>query len=375
MSFTAASGGDPHILCFDGSRIDLYDPGFYHLFGYMNEITVNAEICRKEENHEDYYNQIWIKCRKNTFLLIFTKDGIRLFDEGKYPIAAKITGSGLNGDELAKKINNLCGSSKKVILKPQIYQDWNYTYVADNGISFNIVCEAKYNTLAITTNAIGIQQSFSGIFVADVVRLDHLRNDGAKRQRGTEIGFYKTNAIIFGSFGPYIITTHRQKLNLNDTMFRLIQLVYEVNSVQKVCIINAKTDKNGNIRQLNFYMIDRINGRDHKTITNVWLWIGNHWELTCINNGKTQDATTPHEQQIVIDDNVLLLRIQPNGSVSCASKDIEKYVPSGAFFGSTKFIKSMDDMTLIEVIGPSTSAKATVNSTSTYEKLLLECTP
>ena len=71
----ACTGGDPHCVCLDGTRIDVYEPGFYRLF-QMEDVVINAEV-KRNSKHVDYYHQAWIKINNEEYHLEFTKEKIK----------------------------------------------------------------------------------------------------------------------------------------------------------------------------------------------------------------------------------------------------------------------------------------------------------
>jgi hypothetical protein len=78
----ACTGGDPHIICLDGSRLDVYDGGYYRLFDNLQEssqspVIINAQIVRDRKTHEDSYSKVWIKLANHEYHLDFLTYGVR----------------------------------------------------------------------------------------------------------------------------------------------------------------------------------------------------------------------------------------------------------------------------------------------------------
>ena len=52
-------GADPHVLCMDGSRLDIYAPGFYRYFDNGHGLIANLEV-RDRGDGRDYAHAMWI---------------------------------------------------------------------------------------------------------------------------------------------------------------------------------------------------------------------------------------------------------------------------------------------------------------------------
>lgn len=80
---STATGGDPHIIALDGSRLDVYEPGFYRMFdsnSYEKRMIVNSEIIRKDGI--DMYDKFLITYPNGKTLLIeFNDDNLQINGE------------------------------------------------------------------------------------------------------------------------------------------------------------------------------------------------------------------------------------------------------------------------------------------------------
>ena len=326
----ACTGGDPHIVCLDGSRLDVYEIGFYRVFDNGNlkdRIIINADVQRNQDNNFDYYSQIWIKItEKCEYLLTFTTDGILV-----------------NEDTVAIPI-------------------WKQHYTSSDQIHYVFTCESKYNTVCLSTSETDYDLLCSGLMAGQILPLKDLTDELTGTYRYIKPNEYRHNALLAGSAGPQIITSQKNSLHVNDNCYRLLQWQNQHSSG----IINAFLDKAGQIREM--IICSEKNG---KSSLQSWQWIGeNHWDLLPLKNGVAVDQQSIHESHFLIDQHSeILLRTQGNGSVSVSFKGKTSNI-RGLFFGDLLTLQSLYDLKIYDILDDVKQDLILSNGLSFYQKLI-----
>lgn len=100
-TYWALVGADPHVLCIDGTRLDVYAPGYYRYWENGSDIPekriiVNLEV-RSDKHGADYAAALWIKAgNDDEQRLLFSDDNVDV--DGKqqqYSIACHASGADL----------------------------------------------------------------------------------------------------------------------------------------------------------------------------------------------------------------------------------------------------------------------------------------
>lgn len=331
----SATGGDPHVICLDGSRIDIYEPGFYRLFDNCpaddERIVVNADVRRNEQTF-DYYNQIWINIKN---------------DKSSYEYLIKFTQEGLY-------IND---SQELVPL-------WEYSYKTHDNIRYIFKCEAKYNTVLLSTNDSKEPTRYSGLMAGIISPLDDLKDMKATSSCIVYPQYYDQNALLAGSAGPHTITAQKTSLRIADGWFRLLQWETQLS----LGVINVYLDKDGRAREL---MINYKNGEI--LINDLWKWTGDeHWNLIASINNNVVDRHHVQEYHFILDnkkDTNVLLRVQGNGSLSASFRKVKSHV-RGLFFEDIIAIGGPNDLYTCDVDDPIMRNYNIPQVTSIYQRLL-----
>jgi hypothetical protein len=272
----ACTGGDPHCVCLDGSRIDVYEPGFYRLF-QMDNAIINAEV-KRNEKHVDYYHQVWVKINNDEYLLEFT--------------------------------------NKKIKINDDLLDKWEQTRGA-----FTFLCEAKHNTVGLTMNSNSAIYC-NGLFAGQIIPLRNIKDDSTYLVKHIKPNYYQKNALHSGSTWPHVMTTMGKNTKVQDRSkpFRLLQW----NTFESKGVINAQTNENGLLKSL--YLNDgKITRFDWENYQN------NHWALVCKKDGKIVNRNNiygyVYEREIKIGpDSIIFIRVQSNASVSVGFRNIDKTV-------------------------------------------------
>jgi hypothetical protein len=323
----ACSGGDPHIVCLDGSRIDVYDEGYYRLFETdaegesSNHIIINADV-RRNPDMIDYYNQLWIKTPTKEILVEFQKD-IGIVVEGQTPV-----------------------------------DKWVQSYTLNN-VNYVITCESLQNTVALSASSSDLK--CSGLMAGQISRLHDLKDQSFGLCRQIQPGNYTQNAILAGSDGPHVVTAQKHSLRPRHMWLRLLQWASDASNG----ICNVSVDRDGRMREL----IISVN-QDGQLSTDSWKWTGGeHWNLVPSRNNIVLEKTIVHETAIFASDCEILLRIQGNGSVSASFKGDTTGV-RGLLFGDIMRISRASDLKFYH---PSTPLKPNcefTNNMSFYQRMI-----
>jgi hypothetical protein len=315
----AATGGDPHVLCLDGSRIDVYEAGFYRLFDNWDSVVtkedssvtkednrarvvINAEIRREPFDQIDYYHQIWIQVTSHkkdttqTYLIEFNNGGLIVN----------------NSANLHTKWTQLCA----------LDDPWHQVY--------QFTCEAVQNTVLVATTHSGNQLMFySGLLAGLIQPLEGLFDISHQLSKKIEAKYFDQNALVAGSHGPHIVTCHKTSFRPRHGWYRLLQW----KTAERRGVINLKFDSEGQARHL-IMLSHSGTQKDGITEQLIWEWIGNeHWRLEAKRNGNRVDRLCVDEQEIRLSpDSLILVRIQGNGSISASFRHLPACV-RGLYFG------------------------------------------
>jgi hypothetical protein len=316
----AASAGDPHVICIDGSRLDAHDEGFYRVLGYQGKqendsIIFNAKIARNSLSKEDYYSHAWLKIKNIdlSFFILFSGKNIVIVNE---------------------QTNKVIKGSK-----------WTYKYETADGNYFKFNIESKCNAISIETSGQNGDINISGLFAGTIMKIKQLKDESVDNFRLIEPSFYQFNASYSGSIAPHVKTSIGNCVNIKSNIYRLAQWSDKIDSKQKLVSsgsINARTDENGIIRQLNSV----VTYKSGIKVNNEWTWTGEkHWNLVCKHNGKIVEKFSMDNINIpVTAKGFILLRVQDNGSISMAFRRCH-YLVSGLFINDEIKLDSLNDIT------------------------------
>jgi hypothetical protein len=267
----ACSGGDPHIMCLDGSRLDVYDPGFYRMFdnlrtGAQVPVVINAEIIRNPHNQEDMYRKVWIKVGTQTEELIFREQQVR---------------------------------SRSTNWGP----DWKKSYTDPEGLTYQLTVEAAHHTVALEMSERKPGAEYCGLFAGQIARVASIQDTRAFLPPA-QYPRFNHSALLCGSSQPHVITTDRKVIRPRHGTYRLLQF-------PGGCV-NVTVDADGLLRKVRLHQ--------EGTTGSTWEWLGAyHWQTTCQEDWQVVSRDAICTRQLP---GGILLRVQPNGSVSVALDDL-----------------------------------------------------
>ncbi len=337
------SGGDPHSLCIDGTRIDLYEPGCYRLFDNCDEgdrIVINAEIQRNPETHEDHYKFIWIKCKTGNeeYLIEFTNDKIVV----KTLENKKIRTMRMQYIEKAYSISSLRKTNKLALISKikdrfcfsKEMDHWTFRYMTNKGLHYTLSCERKYSSICMNVPCTSGSMVYAGLFSGQIMSVSYLKDESILQGRVIQPSFYTSHALLCGSMDPHVISIQGKKIVLTGAWYRLLQWKND----HTTGVINVFLDGERRLRKLVFKT--KIDGQWR---IDVWEWTGpNHWELQCSHNGVALKKHDICEKQFDIVGGLIFVRVQANGSISAAFKDVDSHV-RGLFFNDIISILGSED--------------------------------
>lgn len=313
----ACTGADPHIVCLDGSRLDVYDAGYYRMFDNLHlatetPVVVNASIVRDPRTHEDLYQSVWLKIGTYTETLSFSTKGIR--------------------------------SSKTGVLT----STWQQSYSTPQDTTYTLRCEAAQHTVGLKIQEGG--QGYCGLLAGQIVRLPNLESVKVIGLPTVRSNFHY-NALLCGSMRPHVVTVQKQILRPRASTYRFLQY-------PGGCL-NVTLDYSGQVRAAQLH-------REGKEVVS-WEWQGmDHWALTCFQDGVARSCNYMYEKEVIPG---LLLRVQANGSVSCACRSLD--VMTGLATGD--FIEvglNESEAVLLPTQSSSEDVRRLTSSSSMYERLI-----
>lgn len=330
-----ATGGDPHVICLDGSRIDVYNPGYYRLFDNCDitgkRIIVNADV-RRDEKTNDYYEHIWIQLNRSNqkqpteYLLTFKKEGIMVNQSTEY---------------LPK---------------------WEQTYLTEDNIKYIFTAESKYNSVFISTNDSTGPIKYAGLMAGVITSLKALEDISQTPARFIKPNYYQKNAIVVSSAGPQVISIQKHDLHPHSGWFRLLQWTVPNN----YGVMNVLFDEFGRAREL---IIDAV--RNGQSLHEEWKWEGEkHWKLTASRNQNVMQAHYCHEYNFdLTKDSLILIRVQGNGSISAAFRKIKK-VARGLFFEDQIPVTGPHDYQIYPIYKALKPTKMMPSNATLYQKMI-----
>jgi len=309
----ACTAGDPHVLCLDGSRLDVYDPGYYRLFDNLQHteqtpVIINAEVIRNA-THEDMYQRVWVKLVEVEYLLNYTPGGVTC---------------------TAKLCRGL-PIQTRYLAQPT----WEQQYTSGSGEQYTFTCDKLMNTIVLRTGVKGDQRRYNGLLAGKIIRVQNLHDVQERYQTAPPLTLYSFghSALLCGSAQPHLVTIQHKSLPVRQGVFRLLQTP----ELQLNVVLNSS----GLLDQA----VLNVTGEEPV----VWQWVGDcHWSLTCSQNGYKLPVGNFYER--LLQDNVLL-RVQANGSISCAFKRLSVQV-RGLVVGDDAVLTDLADFTELRFVEP-----------------------
>jgi hypothetical protein len=323
----SVTGGDPHIICLDGSRLDVYEEGFYRVFDNCYDpcrVIINADIRRDPETHADHYHKIWINLdSKKEYLLEFLPQNGGIITT-------------IQKDESNESNEQFLKTDRKYAIDHPVLQ-WDAIYVTSGNTYYKVTVEALYNTFLISTNETREILKYSGLMAGQIVTIGSLYDRRMRPPVEIKPYFYDQSGLIAGSSDPHVLTVYRHPLKLKNGSYRLLQWA--------TGYLNGSFDTCGQLRQTVIVIGEK---------TDFWTWEGfEHWKLIPKKNGVR--VTRLHVEEYVVifglKDSRLLIRIQGNGSISVSARQTENSV-RGVLWGDLLTISGPHDDYIYEIDDP-----------------------
>lgn len=172
---------DPHIVCADGTRIDIYAPGFYRFYDNgqadpSQRLVVNIRVDQNTRG-QDYAAAVWIK-------------------EGRKPpvvhtFEGKVFDSMVDGQERHLECSAIDPSTRSRV-----------TFVLDG----------KYNSIGACFDDRFRYHHLGGLIAGRIVTIGSLDDVCPVPARITRIARWETNALVCGSGVPHIVSFHMKRI-------------------------------------------------------------------------------------------------------------------------------------------------------------------
>lgn len=283
---STVTAADPHIIAIDGSRLDVYEPGIYRMFNDFKGLIINCEVSRKEDTHEDYYSEIKIFLPNVDISVKYTDKDLQINKNGE------------------------------LIIEKEYFE---YFYIQPNNKYYIFKFERMFKTFMMETNLKPEKIILGGLLATQIIKIHNIYD--TYNYLGKEIipAYYKYNALFCGSTVAHIVTHNKESLNvLPEGNYRLLQF-------NEMCI-NVQLDNDGRTRKL-------------KILNDIWEFNGDFWNLNVYKNGD-KNLNAEYEDYNFND---ILVRVQNNGSLSCAFKSLEIENLGGIILGDVGFISDLNN--------------------------------
>jgi hypothetical protein len=236
-------GGDPHVLCMDGTRLDVYKPGFYRFYDNCSadpskRLIANLEVQQDEKTGSDHAAALWVqngmsspveyrfngKLWSSTITVASVKDG--------------------EGDQDGEG-----GAVRKDSMEHSVYD-------MQIGASMTFVLEGAYNTLGIKCRhpkkLMDRHCMLGGLLAGQIVRLTAL-DDTMLLTRVSMItlstAIRGAHALICGSSNPHIVSFSGANVQTKGFAKDETMLCIQTTSSGQVLLL-ASFDTNGYIQKL-----------------------------------------------------------------------------------------------------------------------------
>jgi len=308
LGTNCGTGGDPHVLCLDNSRIDLYEEGYYRLFDNLSDcmqesIVVNAQVVRDPYTKEDQYRKVWISLLEKDFALEFYPTYLRLRERKR-------------GERTYTELGRM--------------KEWSHSYSSSTGQEYLFQADLSQNTVALSLLGPQGHRNYllNGLFAGRILPVARIEdcNHYAPVEEAFCAQKYKYNALLCGSAKPHITSFQKGYLPLEQGLYRLVE--------QEGLLLNVELDQRGALSKALLF----INGEKKEE----WAYSGSFWEVKAQRNGEVVSTHTLSEHRTPD----YLLRIQANGSISFASQKRVR----GLFNGEVIPLTSLEDYTPRDVV-------------------------
>lgn len=177
---------DPHVLCLDGTRLDVYAPGFYRFYDNNatdpeKRLVVNLEV-KQNDKMQDYASAVWIRSGTDE-PITHTFEG-RVFD------------------------SLIDGEHDRVTIS----MDDKHT-----GATMEFILEGVHNTLATKCETMPPAVVAGGLMSGQIQRIASLNSEERVDCRLVMafLGAIASHALVCGSGSPHAVSFHGEKVKTN----------------------------------------------------------------------------------------------------------------------------------------------------------------
>lgn len=178
---------DPHVLCLDGTRLDVYAPGFYRFYDNnatdpKKRLVVNLEV-KQNDKMQDYASAVWIRSGTDE-PIVHTFEG-RVFD------------------------SLIDGEHDRV----SVTMDDKHT-----GATMEFILEGVHNTLATKCEKMPPAVVAGGLMSGQIQRIASLESEERVdcRMVMAFLGATTSHALVCGSGSPHAVSFHGEKVETTE---------------------------------------------------------------------------------------------------------------------------------------------------------------
>lgn len=174
-------GADPHVLCMDGTRLDIYAPGFYRYYDNGDGLIANLEV-RNHPDGRDFAHALWV-----------TEHGHHrgIVDEGGETFTFK-------GDVFNSKVN---GQHERVV---------HTVHDPITGADMDFTLEGAYNTVGVRTKNLPMVVRAGGLVGGMLQRVSSLTSceSVGTLHMPAFLRSLRAHALVCGSGNPHAVSFH-----------------------------------------------------------------------------------------------------------------------------------------------------------------------
>lgn len=300
------AGADPHVLCLDNTRVDVYEPGFYRLLDRVcgaENVVCNIEVQRNERN-EDFIHRAWVVEEEEGAAKPFC---VR-FDADKRKAPVLEEGDASRFSALSKRVWSIKMKEIEILFEP-LHRSVGTRFVEKEAD------EKEADDAEPFIKAIGGGECLAN---GRVRRIESLRNTDKGPTRTIISKRFDHNALLCGSNDPHVVTLFGQRLNISNGCFRLLS------SQDGKWGANVRVDERGLLHAVRTWHDDKMQ------------------ELSW--DAEQRDPEWLCEMDIVDNDASIMLRAQDGNVVSIAVRGKVNPAWTGAFVGQTIPVESLSDV-------------------------------
>lgn len=171
----ALCGADPHAVCLDRTRIDVYHPGFYRFFSDEEGTVANLEVRRRDVRGRDYAHAIWLR---------WVDSLTGQIEEETHTFVGPVFDSRVDGEH---------ASLERTV------------HVAEKALTF--VLEGEFNTVGMRIAGAGMYAKCNGLMAGQLLPVSDIEStECVGEPRLVALCERKRNALVCGSKNPHMVS-------------------------------------------------------------------------------------------------------------------------------------------------------------------------